>query len=432
MLITLPLWLLRTLLSLSFLIPVESFKTVRVPSLILVNVRAVGLVLAWRFRSSSSPVDIAWTSSKIKVFTLEANWRPRIDAVSRCLDAWSSRALSLSGKALMVNALALSRVWYVASLVHMPSWVRTKLNHLVFKFLWSGKPDLVCCNVMFHPKEVGGFSVVSIDFKVSSLLVQWVRRLVVCPNAWVFLLKYWLPYRVGVSPIAFLSSPSSLPSVSFPPFYSALFRSWLVLGGSMSSSGLIFGGSVDGPFPVNSMSCKFVYSLFIKLNPAVPNCVFKFFFFFGALYGPATWRSLFFLPLDRKVSDLNWKIAHGVLYTAQRLSSFCPSIPLACFCGFQLESLEHLFFFCPLVQIGYAWVQTQLSRASPLAPSISLRHALFGFSSDEMRCVPRVFCYLLILNGEWCRIIHDNQQPVCSECNEVGHTRKHCPKIECS
>ena len=100
----------------------------------------------------------------------------------------------------------------------MPPWVRTELNRLVFKFLWSGKPDLVCRNVMFHPKEAGGFSVVSIDFKVYSLLVQWVRRLVVCPNGWVFLLKYWLLDRLGVSPLAFLSSPLSFPSASFPPF----------------------------------------------------------------------------------------------------------------------------------------------------------------------------------------------------------------------
>ena len=49
-----------------------------------------------RFRSSSSPVDIAWTSSKIKVLGVyighgdlaEANRRPQVDAVSCCLDAW--------------------------------------------------------------------------------------------------------------------------------------------------------------------------------------------------------------------------------------------------------------------------------------------------------------------------------------------------------
>ena len=35
------------------------------------------------------------------------------------------------------------------------------------------------------------------------------------------------------------------------------------------------------------------------------------------------------------------------------------------------------------------------------------------------------------IGGEWCRIIHNNQQPVCLECNELGHTKKRCPKIRC-
>jgi len=49
-----------------------------------------------------------------------ANRRPRIEAVENYLSSWRSRSLSYSGKALVINALALSRIWYVASLVHMP------------------------------------------------------------------------------------------------------------------------------------------------------------------------------------------------------------------------------------------------------------------------------------------------------------------------
>ena len=165
---------------------------------------------SWQGRSDA-PVPIIWSSGMIKVLGIfighgdvaTANWRPRIDAVSRCLASWRSRVLSFAGKALVINALALSRVWYVASLVFMPLWVRSELNRLVFDFFWSGKRDLVARNVMYHPKDAGGFSVVSIDFKVSSLLVQWVRRMVVCPNGWVFLLTYWLLDRFGVTPLAF-------------------------------------------------------------------------------------------------------------------------------------------------------------------------------------------------------------------------------------
>ena len=133
----------------------------------------------------------------------------------------------------------------------------------------------------------------------------------------------------------------------------------------------------------------------LSLNPATPHCVSKFLPSFGHLDWPSTWRTIFLLPLDRRVSDLNWQIAHGVLYTASRLSSFGYSLQTSCFCEYHSECLEHLFFACPLAQSAYAWIGTKLSLASPLAPSIDVRHALFGFSSDEMRCVPRVSAYLL-------------------------------------
>ena len=325
----------------------------------------------------------------------EYNWHPRLDAMSRCLDSWCSRSLSLLGRALVVNALALSCIWYVASLVNMPEWVCSALRYTVFSFISAGKRELVVCRVMYLPKDCGGFSVISIDFTVSALLIQWVRRLSVCPNGWVFLLTYWLLHRYGVLPFDFFANPTVFPHASFPPFYSDLFSSSISAGGSASSSGLVFGPSTGGPFPVSSTSCKSTYCVLLQLNPVEPQCVSKFQPSFGSLDWPTTWQSLFFLPLDRQVCVLNWKIAHGVLYTAERLSSFGLSVSLACFCGYHTKSLKHLFFSCPLVQSGYTWIQTQLSLACSLALSIEVRHALFGISADDLGCVPRVFSYLL-------------------------------------
>jgi len=39
--------------------------------------------------------------------------------------------------------------------------------------------------------------------------------------------------------------------------------------------------------------------------------------------------------------------------------------------------------------------------------------------------------YSLKIADEWCRIIHNNQQPICRECNELGHSRRKCPQIIC-
>ena len=69
------------------------------------------------------------------------------------------------------------------------------------------------------------------------------------------------------------------------------------------------------------------------------------------------------------------------------------------------ETLEHLFFYCPLAQSGLDWIQSLLFLSSPLAAVITVRRVLFGFNSDELLCVPRVFCYLLSLLKffVWCQ-----------------------------
>ena len=145
---------------------------------------------SWNGRTDS-PVNISWSSIKVKVLGIflgpgnleEENWRPRITAVENALNSWRQRSLSFRGKALVINALALSRVWYVASLIHVPRWVGAELNTLIFKFFWSGKRDLVARRVVVQPFCLGGFSVVDFHCKVSALHVQWVRRFVSSPSS---------------------------------------------------------------------------------------------------------------------------------------------------------------------------------------------------------------------------------------------------------
>ena len=56
----------------------------------------------------------------------EDYWRPHITAVENALNSWRQRSFSYKGKALVINALTLSRVWYVASLIHVP---RREVQH---------------------------------------------------------------------------------------------------------------------------------------------------------------------------------------------------------------------------------------------------------------------------------------------------------------
>ena len=98
------------------------------------------------------------------------------------------------------------------------------------------------------------------------------------------------------------------------------------------------------------MSTKSCYLYLLSENMVSPHCVVKFSLMYSLLDWPSTERSLTFFDLNRQVTDLCWKIAHGVLYTAQRLVSFGLSVPPSCFCGSPVKLLEHLFFYCPLLR----------------------------------------------------------------------------------
>lgn len=49
----------------------------------------------------------------------------------------------------------------------------------------------------------------------------------------------------------------------------------------------------------------------------------------------------------------------------------------------------------------------------------------------KMILATRLIPYFMKIGGQWCSIIHNNQQPICSECHQEGHVRRKCPEIEC-
>ena len=164
-------------------------------------------------------------------------------------------------------------------------------------------------------------------------------------------MSLWFSSSFGVPPVTMFSWPFSYNPGVLPPFYSSLLSAWQSLNGSFSPSHNSLAFGVGLPLvctPVAGMSTKSCYLYLLSENMVQPHCVDKFSFTFGPLDWPAAWCPLSFLDVDRQVTDLNWKLAHNMLYTAQRLASFGLPVPLPCFCGSPMESLGHLFFYCPL------------------------------------------------------------------------------------
>ena len=358
---------------------------------------------SWTGRTDP-PVALDWSPTKLKILGVylglgdleESNWRPRIDAVHNVLASWRQRTLSLQGRSLVINALALARVWYVASLIYMPPWALKELNSLVFGFLWKGRCELVARSCVTQPPLFGGLSIINVKLKVWSLVVQWIKRYASSPASWTSFMAFWFRSRFNLSPLQVLSDPHSIVVRDLPKFYQSLILAWRAVDGSYSAARSSFvmasGHALTVAANMSAKSC-YVYLLSECYSP--PHCVVKFSHRFGNLYWSTTWHQLSLFSLDRPIIDLSWKIAHGVLYTAARLFSFGLNYGVSCFCRLAPETPEHLFFSCPLAQSVLSWLQSLMFLSSPLCPTLCCRHALFGFSPDELRVVPNVFVYIL-------------------------------------
>ena len=181
----------------------------------------------------------------------------------------------------------------------------------------------------------------------------------------------------------------------------SIIQAWRSLDGafSVSHNSLVYcSSSCNVCSPVSAMSTKVCYQYLLSENMVLPHCVEKFAPTFGRLYWLTTWRSLSFFDLDHQVTHLSWKIAQGVLYTPQCLMSFCLSVPLPCFCGAPIESLEHLFFYCPIAQSVLAWLQSLMFSFSPMCPVILCRHALVSALMSCESPLASLSTYLMAVN----------------------------------
>ena len=150
------------------------------------------------------PVNIKWRTDYIKVlgifFTnsrrdLEClNWNFRIEKLARRLEAWKFRNLSLKGKSMIINTLALSGLWYTGSVVPLPAWAEKKINQIIFDFLWSGKNEQIKREVCCLPYELGGLNVVNVALKCRALLARGVIFITdgQYKAKWVYLARFFI------------------------------------------------------------------------------------------------------------------------------------------------------------------------------------------------------------------------------------------------
>ena len=356
----------------------------------------------WAGRNDQ-PIKLQWSSSLLPCLglvigpdiSLEDNWDKRIASLSKVFDLWQQRCLSLHGKSVVANMLALSGLWYAGSVLPTNSSIVKRINAALFKFIWSGKRELVSRRSMYLGKSDGGFSVVDVESKVMALHIQWVKRFFLTPNKWAAFFNFFINRSFGVEAREVLKFPAYYSFESLPGIFASILQSWALLGGTVVRGQAFLPDDPAGEKrDITACTTKLCYNILSTSFQETPRCVTKFDPLFGPFIWKAVWKSVNIMPLDRPVIDLCWKTTHGVLYTADRLNRFGMDVDPFCHCG-SLETASHLFYECLFAQHVLAELRQVFLSFIPLCPSFCLRQILFGYNAVECEIVPPIFQYAL-------------------------------------
>ena len=158
------------------------------------------------------------------------NWNAKVQKIDNIIAAWRQRDLSYKGKALIINSLLTSSLWYNVTSLAVPPWVIMHIERAVYNFFWSNKHPLVNREVLALPLKEGGFNIPRLETKVRAFRLNIIRRLLSGEDAhWKCFTSYFL--RISNMDLGKLSLVLDYPlqriDGNIPAFHKELLSAWL-------------------------------------------------------------------------------------------------------------------------------------------------------------------------------------------------------------
>jgi len=170
-------------------------------------------------------------------------WERVVARMESTLARWSRRNLTLTGKVTVIRTLALSQLWYVASLTPLPRATERRIETSIWSFLWSDKSrGPVARDKCLAPVTIGGLGMMHVKSMVAALHLRWLQHLLDHTNGkWKFVATHELvssPFsrQLSLGPatiISAISLPRRGDSVA-PLFWREIIQAWQDLQGQQS------------------------------------------------------------------------------------------------------------------------------------------------------------------------------------------------------
>ena len=116
--------------------------------------------------------NISWPSHKVKALgvwlstigeeAITLNYEEKKETISKTIENWQFRRLTLLGERVVIKRLLASQLVYIMSPLPASSEHLKDINNLLYQFLWGGKRDKIKRVEMINDYATGGLKMLDI------------------------------------------------------------------------------------------------------------------------------------------------------------------------------------------------------------------------------------------------------------------------------
>ena len=298
---------------------------------------------------------------------LKLNWDYRFQKFSVAIFAWSPRVLDrLQQRVDVIRMFALSRVYYVASILPVPPNVVKKFESMMGKFIWnkSGRILRIALDEIKNKKLDGGLQLPCLASMADSLLVsQCVRLINSGDKKSLQHLSFWLGDLLGTL-IPGLGQVNS--AVVIPEYFNHIAELFaeMMIGDTLTAGSL------------KSITNKIVYGEMTSSLPP-PKVVRE-----SNLDYSLAWSKLHCSVVDARARDVMYLLLHNKLPVQERLFRIkLKNDPYCQRCvGAEIADMEHYFSQCDGIVGTWSLVKKEI-----------LRYGKFDNNVDDWRILNLLF-----------------------------------------
>ena len=162
-----------------------------------------GIFIGAQEGRNNGPVPINWKTDYITVLgtrigpTLEQDWETPTKKLKRRLQGWSSRALTIFGRALILRTFGIANFIFLASIFSIPEKVVVEVHRAAFVYLWKSKSEYVKRETLHLPLKEGGLAIPDLRRSNNTMKTKWLRQIgdKEYQRSWI----KWPRYYIGTS-----------------------------------------------------------------------------------------------------------------------------------------------------------------------------------------------------------------------------------------